>query len=359
LSTFLDLLRILAALAVFLGHTNFHWFWNPSSIGPQNGQDYVIVFFVLSGFVIAWSTDKKVDLTINQYLFERITRLWSVVLPALIIGCAIDYWGRMIHPPTYQNIVSPDHLWARYVISVSFFHESWFLSIRPGSNAPLWSLSYEFFYYLIFGFVQLIPTLGRKILAVTIASLLAGPKVLLLFPCWLIGAITFKLCKNYKLNSLASLLFFLPSAWFLIDRMSTRWHHWSPWEIPGLGLPPLFYSAKPLDDYLTAFACGLLILGINHWLPLQARSGNHFKTTIRHLAGCSFTLYAIHFPLMAFLAALHSSGKLPIKHLPISIFLILLLCYCLSFIFERPLHTFRTSIISTFPSLFKRCGIRS
>ena len=59
LSLLLDTLRIFAAIAVFLGHSNFPWFFGGGEIGPKNGQDYVIIFFVLSGFVIAWSIDKK------------------------------------------------------------------------------------------------------------------------------------------------------------------------------------------------------------------------------------------------------------------------------------------------------------
>jgi peptidoglycan/LPS O-acetylase OafA/YrhL len=40
----LDTLRIFAATAVFLGHSNFPWFFGGGEIGPKNGQDYVIIF---------------------------------------------------------------------------------------------------------------------------------------------------------------------------------------------------------------------------------------------------------------------------------------------------------------------------
>ena len=164
MSGLLDLLRITATLGVFLGHTNFHWFCGPSSFGPQNGQDYVIVFFVLSGFVITWSVDKKKNLTFNQYAFDRLTRLWTVALPALAIGFCLDHFGSKINQQNYDTILSTSHIESKFAISAFFLHESWFYSIRPGSNGPFWSLSYEFFYYLIFGSIVLLPTTSKKII---------------------------------------------------------------------------------------------------------------------------------------------------------------------------------------------------
>lgn len=359
MSGFLDLLRITATLGVFLGHTNFHWFFGVSSIGPQNGQDYVIVFFVLSGFVITWSVDNKPDLNFNQYLFARLTRLWTVVIPALAIGFALDYWGRSINSTTYESIFLDDHLLAKYLLSASFLNECWFLSVRPGSNSPIWSLSYEFFYYLIFGLVMFLPTLKKKILAGAIGSLFAGPKILILFPCWLVGVFAYKACKYWRTNTIISLLLIIPSAGFLIHRMTERWSHWHPWDIQGLGLPPLFYSAKYFDDYSTAMALGLLIFGCSRWFKLSDDRKTFFGSFFKHLAGCSFSLYVIHFPLMAFISALSASGNLPYLSLSTAILLVLLLCYAFSFPFERPLRSYRSLALSSFPFLSRKCGIHS
>ena len=112
---------------------------------PQNGQDYVVIFFVLSGFVITWSVDRKKEYHFGQYLFDRLIRLWSVVIPALALGLVLDYFGRSIHPQTYGSIFSAEHLELKVLLSGLFLHESWFFSIRPGTNGPFWSLSYEFF----------------------------------------------------------------------------------------------------------------------------------------------------------------------------------------------------------------------
>ena len=359
MSGFLDLLRITATLGVFLGHTNFLWFFGPSSIGPQNGQDYVIVFFVLSGFLISWSVDNKPDLNFNQYLFARLTRLWTVVIPALAIGYALDYWGRSMNANTYESIWVGNHMLAKYLLTASFLNETWFLSVRPGTNSPLWSLSYELFYYLIFGLIMLLPTLKKKIIAGGIAALLAGPKVILLFPCWLVGALTYKGCKYWRTNTILSWLLIIPSATFLVHRMVERWNNWHPGEIQGLGLPPLFYSAKYFDDYCTAVALGLLIFGCSRWLKLSDDRKTFFGSLLQHLAGCSFSVYVIHFPLMAFIASLSASGNIPYLGLSTAILLVLFLCYAFSFPFERPLGIYRSIVLSNFPFLSRKCGINS
>jgi peptidoglycan/LPS O-acetylase OafA/YrhL len=361
LTTLLDILRIVAALAVFLGHTNFIWFFGTSSIGPQNGQDYVVIFFVLSGFVIAWSTDLKKNLSFNQYVFDRLTRLWSVALPALAIGFCLDHFGSKINQQNYETIISTSHIESKFAISAFFLHESWFYSIRPGSNGPFWSLSYEFFYYLLFGSIVLLPTTSKKIIGTVIATLVAGPKVLLLFPCWIIGVLAYHLCrfKFRRSNIYLSTALTVTSGWYLFVTLKDRWSNWNPWDIPGLGLPPLFYSAKFLDDYLIAVALAAFIVGLSYWLTLEKKKEGPVSATIRHIAGCSFSLYAIHFPVMAFIGSMAASSVLEYLDIIGAILLVAGFCYLFSFIFERPLKFYRSCFLSFFPQFAKRCGIRS
>ena len=357
MSIFIDILRIVAAFGVFLGHTNFHWFFGKSSLGPQNGQDYVILFFVLSGFVISWSVDKKETIHFKQYAFDRLTRLWSVALPALLFGCILDYYGFLIHPETYESTVPKSHLGIKLLISSFFLHESWFFSIRPGSNAPFWSLSYEFFYYLIFGVITLVQSTRKKYFLLISSLLIAGPKVLLLFPCWLFGTMSYYLCRKFPIKITSAILLVVPCGIFLMHRMSERWYDWQPWDIPGLGMWPLFYSAKFLDDYATAIAFSLFLYGSSYWFSLNRLTGP-FDFLIKHIAGFSFSLYAIHFPLLCFIGALGSMGLLSILNLGTAIILTLLCCYTFSFCFERPLRKYRSILFYFFPNVLKKCGIR-
>ena len=259
----------------------------------------MVIFFVLSGFVISWSIDRKKDYHFNQYLFDRMVRLWSVALPALCLGLFLDHFGRSIHPQPYGSIFSAEHFELKVLLSGLFLHESWFLSIRPGSNGPFWSLSYEFFYYMIFGTVALLPTLKSKVLTGLTFSVIAGPKILILFPCWLMGCLSYWGCKKFRLNSVASLVLLLICGFSLYSILSPRWSSWSPSDFPGLGIAPLFYSAKFLDDYTIAFLIGVFLFSASRWFTLDSKPSGWISSFIRNCSKCSFSLYAIHFPLMA------------------------------------------------------------
>src|SRR5206468_3939655 len=60
-------------------------------------------------------------------------------------------------------------------------------NVSPGTNGPFWSLSYEFWYYIIFA-AGVYFTGKKKIAGVTCVALIAGPKILVGLPIWLMGA---------------------------------------------------------------------------------------------------------------------------------------------------------------------------
>ena len=286
-------------------------------------------------------------------------RLWSVALPALFLGAVLDHFGRSIHPQTYGNIFSADHLGLKYLISGLFLHESWFFSMRPGSNGPFWSLSYEFFYYLIFGAIALLPSFRSKLLAGLSFCLLAGPKVLILFPCWLVGCLSYWGCKKIRPNTIVSFCLLVFSLYFLVSTFAPRWATWTPVGFPGLGVTPLFYSAKYLDDYSIALASGLLLFSLSRWFSLEMKPSGLLSTLIQTCSKCSFSLYAIHFPLMAFFGALWAGGLLKnTSHFQATL-LVFLCCCVFAALFEIPLKWYRSLIVRALPFLNQKCGIHS
>ena len=90
LSLYLDVLRFGAAFTVFLAHYSVQrisggFFW-PSF---AYGHTAVLVFFVLSGFVIAWVTETR-ERGLEDYVLSRAARLYSVIIPAFIITAAVN-----------------------------------------------------------------------------------------------------------------------------------------------------------------------------------------------------------------------------------------------------------------------------
>ena len=125
------------------------------------GHQAVMIFFVLSGYFIGTSVMESVGArrwSWRTYLVSRFTRLQLVLFPALILGGLWDRIGMRIPQaaPIYFGA-----LYKFYVPSVAlrstfpiFLGNLFFLQsiVSPvfGSNTPLWSLSYEFWYYILF-----------------------------------------------------------------------------------------------------------------------------------------------------------------------------------------------------------------
>jgi len=96
-SLVLDLARFVAAQAVCFGHA-ISIFGVYPGIQPPNvpymQNIAVLVFFVLSGFVIAHTliaNSERVGYGISEYLIERFARIYSAYLPALIFISLVDY----------------------------------------------------------------------------------------------------------------------------------------------------------------------------------------------------------------------------------------------------------------------------
>jgi peptidoglycan/LPS O-acetylase OafA/YrhL len=109
----------------------------------------VMVFFVLSGFLISSSIIKDMlerKWSWKRYLVNRITRLWIVLIPSLLFGYAIAKFSIAIF---HTGSRYADTLRIKYLFSNMFF-----LQFRDGKifgyNLPLWSLANEFWYYLLF-----------------------------------------------------------------------------------------------------------------------------------------------------------------------------------------------------------------
>jgi peptidoglycan/LPS O-acetylase OafA/YrhL len=73
--------------------------------------------------------------------------------------------------------------------------EQWNAHRFPGSNSPYWSLGFEVWYYIAFGGFVFSPHRWRWIV-VSIVLVFIGPKVTLMFPVWLMGVATYRVCTG-------------------------------------------------------------------------------------------------------------------------------------------------------------------
>src|SRR4029077_14987076 len=218
LSFYLDGLRFGAAFTVFLGHYSVQrisggFFW-PSF---AYGRTAVLVFFVLSGFVIAWVTDTR-ERSLSDYALSRAARLYSVIIPAFIITAVLNSLGEAVDPQLYGAVRSATttHPFLGYALSAVFLGQSWTLDLLPGSNVPYWSLDYEAWYYVIFAGAVFLRGWCR-IAALGAAALLAGPKILLLLPTWVMGAAAWRWRVKFPRRLAAPLIVGSLTVWIVLE----------------------------------------------------------------------------------------------------------------------------------------------
>jgi peptidoglycan/LPS O-acetylase OafA/YrhL len=291
LSLYLDALRFGAALAVFVSHYSTGrisggLFWR-----FDGGRTAVLVFFVLSGFVIAWVSDTR-ERTLEEYGLSRVARLYSVIIPAFVVTAVLDSVGKAIDPRLYgpQWGHSTAHPIIDYALSAVFLGESWTTRVLPGFNVPYWSLNYEAWYYFLFAAAIFLR--GRpRIAVVMVAALLAGPRILFLLPVWLMGVAAWRWQAELPRNLGRPLVVACLAGFIVLEAFGGErlfWHPSSGWLPPG-------FSAY---DFVLGALAALFIIGLaNVQLPMpRAR----FERLVRGLAGTSFGLYLLHYPLLNF-----------------------------------------------------------
>jgi len=295
-SVYLDAARFAAAMTVLLTHAEDGWVPGLLPGVSHLGLAAVAVFFVLSGFVIGYAVDTK-ERDAATYAINRAARLYSVVTPCLALTVALDMLGRHLGLAAYR-LDWTQHWGSAWepldaLACLLFVNEIWGWGLLPGSNVPFWSLGYEAPYYLVFGLAAFVPS-AWGLAAAGLALLAAGPGIAALFPLWLLGWGTYRLCQRVSLpRGRARVLgCAAPAIW--LGSEAVRWHYHLGWDGPiRRGWPVLwhFYAAG------LPFAASILAVRYAE-VSLAAVAG-----PVRWCAGATFTLYLLHYPVGFFLNA--------------------------------------------------------
>ena len=233
---FLDFLRASAAFLVVVGHARHLLFASIATVDKPGlllkifwlatvlKHEAVIVFFVLSGFLVGGSVlnamgRKSFDL--KNYLIARFSRIYIVYVPALIVTAAAfwigrnfltDFGGDSIRPLFAQ--AQPDfgglHGTLCHLADVQgFLCEEW------KQNPGLWSLGYEWVLYLFAPAVlALIVAPGSRVVrcaGLTLLVLGAGAMAVNLtewafwFGTWFLGVAAWRLSRSWSLPMTAGL----------------------------------------------------------------------------------------------------------------------------------------------------------
>lgn len=315
----LDLLRGLAAFLVLAGHVRAFVFKSGAELEAAGsafglglkafylatglGHQAVVVFFALSGFLVGGKTltnllDRRFRW--QPYLLRRLTRLWIVVIPVLVLTLILDSIGiQLLGAPGYDGRyydlyasgprapVGSDLSLTTFLGNVAFLQT--ILVPIYGSNAPLWSLANEFWYYLIFplaGWALLADasffqraagcTLFLVLVALLPLELVVGGSI------WVAGA-----CAAYCHR---------------MPRMSGLFASTVAQAAAVVLLALALVAAKLPGSRLGDIGLGILVASLLPFLANLKMPMRALAAVARASSDISYTLYLSHFPLLALLA---------------------------------------------------------
>jgi peptidoglycan/LPS O-acetylase OafA/YrhL len=220
-SVMLDLLRAVAAQMVCVGHAiNLGGLGNTAA--PSIG---VLIFFILSGFVIAYTLKSKTDrgdYSLSRYAIERICRIYCAYLPAiLLIGGAhlLATWGGL----EFKNIDKADlqtYIANLFMLQMYPMHYGF---ATFGTAGQLSSIAQEFHIYFFVGSLYFF-CIGRQRIVAALVAVISPTMPLsnflaiqgrALFLLWLIGFTIYFVVRSIKIDKEFAVLFVITAAGIL------------------------------------------------------------------------------------------------------------------------------------------------
>jgi peptidoglycan/LPS O-acetylase OafA/YrhL len=339
----LDAIRFAAAFTVLASHLAWRFFGG-GLLGPLEpyGGQAVVVFFVLSGFVIG-HVGASSEPAWRDFAAARLARLWSVALPALALTFLLDAIGRAIDPGRYHAMVQYvwDGRWHQALSGAFFLDETWGRETAIGTALPYWSLGYEAWYYVIFALAWY-PRGTWRWLAVA-ASVAAGPRIMAMAPLWALGLALYHATRWRP----------PPRAWAvpLAAAGVMLWGGWVALVGPDArvgGLGAWFDRPTLAQDYVVAIAFALVLLGVVAGTRAVERALAPLARPIRYLAGATFSLYLMHVPLMMFLLSVLPWQATDFRMRLLLLVAVPLAALAFAAVTERRKHAWRRAITGIF-----------
>lgn len=289
----LEALRGFAAMYVLIHHLKIGKGTLLSYITMQ-GQAAVMLFFVLSGFVIMYSSRKKLNYSFKEYFIKRFRRIYSVLIVALLISyimacisqrkiLGIEFVDLIFNLLNFQDMERHPGVWS----------EPYY------GNLPLWSLTYEWwFYMLFFPIFKFVKKQRRKWLALGISitgflTYFIWPNQLSLvleyFIIWWWGVELAVIWIETKSFDLTRMKFIFLSFVIMIGLLAFQ-----QWKYDG-AFNMSFHPFIEIRHFIYAMA--LLCMGLL-WRKFHYVGYDYFIKPFIYFAPISYGIYVFHYPLM-------------------------------------------------------------
>lgn len=369
ISVFLALSRWVAAALVVLFHIHL-MILAPAAAGEPAyayavyvlssfGTDAVMVFFVLSGFLVGGASlakSRSGSFDFLDYAAHRSARIYIVLIPALLLTVVADRFG------IWETADSPYYVWIFGLhhgtsLPILLGNLAMLAEIRVpdfGSNAPIWSLANEAWYYVLFalGLYAFLSKDWRQRAFVGVLTafvvVVVGKSVLLLGLAWAAGVVVWAKADVLKRWAPPVSIGFGVFAASLAASFRIRGHD-------GMAA---YYGAD------AAVAAGFIVLLLSVIRSDTLRIP--FPRFHARMADFSYSLYLTHFPIVLLLVAvLQPRLGLPFKgQVTGAALLVFLICTVGSYavalgsyaLFERRTPALRQTLYRLGAAAFRRPG---
>jgi peptidoglycan/LPS O-acetylase OafA/YrhL len=315
-SLLIALLRGLAALQVAAAHLRAEMFPGLRDVGHPAvhyqvlafatgfAHQAVVVFFLISGWLVGGSLLNKVavagcaatttavggDSPWRVYAIDRLTRLWTVLVPALGLMLLVGILTGAVDPTRTDVSTANDYS------ASAFFGNLLGLQTMAvnnyGGNYALWSLANETWYYIEFPLLLIAftsPSRTRRLAAAAVLALLGTTlrlPITVYFVLWLLGAAFSRIRIDCGRDTRTVLLATVAvcSIYFRLRGSND--------DLSLESFPQDLVLSLPLLAFLSTMRAPLAVRSSPMWLVARIS---------RFLSELSFTLYVTHIPVIKLL----------------------------------------------------------
>ena len=273
------------------------------------GQFALMVFFLLSGFVIYYATVyRDPDLSFREYILRRIKRIF----PAFLLVLGFTYLmmsltqGKWADPHLDQLIGN--------ILQLQDKHPYSFIKPYFG-NSPLWSLAYEWWYYMIFWAIY--ATLKHNFVYQRMAAIgvtVLGFVTFIIYPnaasmyasyfmLWWAGL---EMAREWTMTGKITLKEQI-GIWAVIFAMGIAWgaNAWLFYKNGG----PVVFSDYPFVQARHFLSVNFILAVAFIWYKLRWFLFNELFSHFEPLAGISYGIYIFHYPIVIYMVTHRPTGN--------------------------------------------------
>ena len=313
------------------------WFTALAFALSRLGHEAVVVFFVLSGYLVGGrSLQRAIEgrFDVPAYWLDRVTRVYVPLIPVLGLTALVVF------------IQGHQSSMVELLVNLAGLQGVGWGGVF-GGNAPLWSLAFEMWFYAFWGCALAAATLSSSLARMVYLLLTAVSFIVLsklgavhyLF-CWLLGALAHQMGANLHRSCLLVPGVLLAAVGTIFVQLnsgsvSVNLTRWQPW-IPSLATSVLILAA--------GFALLANVLAL--WRPGSERVCR-WEQRGKFWADFSYTLYLAHYVMLGlwehyFPGRAETLSFATCAALLIKTVALLAACWALYYCFERNTGAVRT-----------------